>query len=293
MFSRPLFPVVAAVALGLGCASATSAYHRSIELNVSGNNPAIGRPDLWIGDMLEARGYDVRTAAWYGQGWSPQGTRLRSDGWDLITASAKIGEGAARVEWVDAPLSYRWTLDARTFAADGTERPPSPEVRADLDGIVAALGTVAVRKDTAGGEASQGTEPDSAALRLARCAWGERVGEFVGLPPWAGTTATGSNAGRMVTTLEREGWTVPRPTVPRPMVVIRSIMGVRAQPGGVDVVTVRGGWGAAGRAQTRAHYDVFVAFCDSTGRHSRPRPEARADAARLVPLLRAVAAPPH
>jgi hypothetical protein len=257
----------------LGCAAAPNAYQRSIVLNTAGNYPAIGTPDRWIAGVLEARGYDVPAARWYGQGWSPNATRLRVDGWDLITASAKINE---RITWVDPPVTYRWTLYARTFGADGSERPASLEARADLDSVITSLGAAAALRDTA--QPGPSTKPDGATLRLDRCTWGELVGDFVGLPPWGGTLATGTAAEQLVAAMEREGWTVARPMV-----------GIRRQPGGVDVVTVRGGsW-----LKPRAHYEVRVAFCDSTGSPSPPRAEARADAARLVSLLESAVAPPR
>lgn len=279
---RPPLSLIAVGVLAWGCAAATDAYQRSIELNTAGNYPAIGRPDEWIAGVLEARGYDVHAARWCWHGWSPLGTRLRADGWDLITASAKIGQRTEH--WVDPPLTYRWTLYARTFSADGSERPASPEARADLDTVVTALGAAATRRDTAGAAAQPrpSTEPEGAAFRLETCTWGEAAGDFVGLPPWGGTLATGTTAERLASAMEAERWTLVRPMI-----------GVRPQPGGMDVVAVLGGSGTAGLHETRARYVVRVAFCDSSGRRLPPRTEARADAARLVPLLRDAVAPPH
>jgi hypothetical protein len=295
MRPRPLLFVGTAGALALGCAPglqsnsaglSTNTYQRAVVLNTPGNNPAIGQPGEWIADVLEARGYRVQAAQWYGQGRTPRGVRLRADGWDQIEVYAGIGDGAVRWESVEPAISYRWTLFARTFATNGVERPVSPEARADLDSVMAALGTPATRRAGTGAttQPEPNAEADSAARRLARCTRGETVGNFIGLPPWAGNLTVGTTADRMARAMTAAGWTVARP----PSWV--RLMGFRAQPGGSDVVSVLVRAGDRRADTPTSRYEIRAAFCDSTGRPLPARAEAEADTQQLVQALREASA---
>jgi hypothetical protein len=110
------------------------------------------------------------------------------------------------------------------------------------------------------------------------------VGAFTALPHWAGTPDKGTNAERIVATLEAGGWTIVKrfPYASPGWLVAR-----RSQPGGADVVTVyAGGLEDPRRYGIRTWYEMRTASCDSAQRRGPPRAETRADAERLLVALR-------
>ncbi len=288
---RPSLLLGAVCVIALGCAAHLPSYEQSLELNASGNDPGDGGGTRdRIAGVLEARHYTLRPfemrAPRYGWPqflghWTPWGIRLRADGWDQVDvmwSGELLGNQTP-------PTSYRWIVRARTFASEGAERPASAEARADADSILAELGTVdtLVGASSATPTAPEWWQADREARRRA-CAGGVYVGAFTAFPHWAGAPDKGTNAERVVATLEADGWTIAEPF---PYAWPGRLVARRAQPGGADAVTVYAGWlEYPWHYSIRTRYHVRAASCDSTGRRGPPRAEARADANRLVAALR-------
>lgn len=295
MQPRPLLLLGAACAMALGCAGHPLPYHeQSLPVNASGSDPwGPGGTRARITGVLEARHYtvqhfDMRTPhyAWYlPTRWAPWGIRLRADGWDQID----VMRASEPLEDQLPPLSYRWTVRARTFASDGAERPASAEARADADSIMAGLGTVDTLEGASG---ATRTGPEwwrvGREARLRTCAGGVYVGALTALPPWAGAPDKGTNAERITATLEAGGWTIARRF---PVAELGMLVAERPQSAGADGLTVFAIRPEdPSRYGTRTWYEVRAASCDSTGRRAPPRPEARADADRLITALQHVLA---
>jgi hypothetical protein len=294
MQPRPLLLVGTACALALGCAANTFIYHeRSIELNSEGNDPwgPGGTPDRIFG-VLEARGYTVQyfglraPGLGYVRPRAPWGIRLGHDGWDQINVIRATGLHESPL-----PISYRWVVRARTFAADGTEHPASAAAQADVDSIMAVLAAVDTTRHPGGLAPPSRRAGDVGRAWLGgqgTCSGGQYVGAFVALPPWAGTPAGGRNAGRIAATLGAAGWTIAQPL---PVAKMGMLVAERPQPAGVDGLTVYAIRDADPSGNgIRMWYQVRAASCDSTGRRALPRPEASADADRLLTALQHVLA---
>jgi hypothetical protein len=290
MPSRPFLLLGAACALALGCAAKTLAYHeQSIELNAAGSDPweRGGTQDRIVG-VLEARGYTVQhvnlRAPRFGDVGlrAPWGIRIRPDGWDQIGVIRVGGSNAGQL-----PLSYRWVVRARTFAADGAERSASAEAQADVDSIMAELNTVDTPERAP--RVATGTESTTGLGNAwvggrGTCSGGRYVGAFVALPPWAGAPAMGTNADRIVATLEAGGWTIVEAF---PYASLGMLVAQRTQSAGSDGLTVFAIRAADPSGyDIRTWYEVRARFCDSAGRRGRVRAETRAEADRLVVALR-------
>jgi hypothetical protein len=215
--------------------------------------------------------------------WTPWGIRLRADGWDQIDVIWTSGSQGNQMP----PVSYHWTVRARTFASDGVERPASTEAQADGDSIMTELNTVYTPERAASAVARADFESNRGNVWIGAggtCAGGHRVGAFVALPPWAGGPDKGTNADRIAATLEASGWTVARRF---PVAELGMLVAERPHAAGSDGLTV-----FAIRAEdssrygVRIWYEVRATSCDSVGRREPLPAEVQADAERLLVALR-------
>lgn len=302
MRPRPVLLIGVAGLLGLGCATPLPYYEQSLELNASGTEPW-GSPcdnDIWeswetggtpgrVSAVLEARHYTVPLhgmPALYGPTrWELWGVRLKADGWDQIDMRRDIGPLG------NPPVSYRWFVRARTFAADGAERPATAEARADVDSVMAEMGTVFDPR-LASVEAqglSHGSVPEWCRVerklgnssRGMLCQGRASIGWFTALPPWAGAPVT--TADRITKALEAGGWSVTQAFPPASSGFLEAR---RARPGGWDIVTVGGGPEDPSGNGVRWWYSVSAASCDSAGGRGPARGDVLAAGDRLLASLR-------